>query len=247
MQSAFLITNLPDDVLGVVFGMCSVMDLVRVRQVCRCFRGVADDECVWKTVVSRTTSDKLVYRAVQLDNVWLLTKLLSIGGNVMTWPHEWSALHLASAHYSTDVVDVLIKYGADINATTHQTSSTPLHLAAAFGRLENAQRLVVAGANIHSTDRSGRTPLHSAVSGDHPNIVQYLISVGADHSTPDRAGNLPLHHAFDYEQNGIECIRILLGSGADANATNAYGQTALYMAKLDSKYDAVALLTSTGT
>ena len=60
-----------------------------------------------------------------------------------------------------DAIDLLVKYGADVNAVTNW-EATPLHLAAFHGHVNAAVRLMDNGANPQMKDDYGLTPLAMA-------------------------------------------------------------------------------------
>lgn len=59
-----------------------------------------------------------------------------------------TALHQATAYNDPDPMKLLLKYGADINATTDQAEHTPLPLAIMFGCSDAVALLLEKGANI---------------------------------------------------------------------------------------------------
>jgi ankyrin repeat protein len=62
-----------------------------------------------------------------------------------------------------EVARYLIENGARINARAKDRhGGTPLHWAAALGRLEMARRLIDAGADLNAGDNDGFTPLDAA-------------------------------------------------------------------------------------
>jgi DNA-binding beta-propeller fold protein YncE len=66
------------------------------------------------------------------------------------------------AHRCTDLVELLIESGADINLPTESVlGSSPLHLAALHGQLNLAKLLVNAGASVNQLDLGESTPLDS--------------------------------------------------------------------------------------
>ncbi len=69
-------------------------------------------------------------------------------------------LHLAVLCNHGEIAQCLIEKRADLNARARdEHGGTPLHWAAALGRLDMAERLIRAGANVHSKDKNGFTPL----------------------------------------------------------------------------------------
>jgi len=61
-----------------------------------------------------------------------------------------------------EVVRILVRAGADVNAANGVTRATALHMAARRGHLEIARVLLDAGASPRARDRKGDTPLERA-------------------------------------------------------------------------------------
>jgi len=121
------------------------------------------------------------------------------------------------------------------------------------------QKFLGAGANLHARDRYGRTALMYAAARGVPEILEVLLLAGADPNGPDDDGETPLIYAagisdvwfgrwFSGKQSAIESspswwpiinlfgdpspevIRMLLRAGADPNASDSDGATALMYA-----------------
>jgi uncharacterized protein len=104
---------------------------------------------------------------------------------------------------------------------------TPLHLAAFFGHLALAERLLGAGADIQAVSRNSltNTPLHAAIAGGHTDVALLLIDRGADVQAKDAGGHTPMHIAAE---NGVAAIvKALLARGADPHAVDAEDKTPL--------------------
>ena len=85
-------------------------------------------------------------------------------------------LHSASYNGHTEVVNLLIEKGADINVKDTSRGATPLHYASENGHTEVVNLLIEKGADIHVKDNSGNTPVHYARSTE---VVNLLIEKGA--------------------------------------------------------------------
>ena len=104
---------------------------------------------------------------------------------------------------------------------------TALHLAAFFGQLEAAARLLEAGARLAAVSRNplANTPLHAAVAGSHADVSVFLIARGADVNAIDSGRHTPLHIAAENGQLAV--VEALLARGADPHAVDAEDKTPL--------------------
>ena len=73
---------------------------------------------------------------------------------------------------------------------------TPLHLAAAFGRVDLTATLIQASADVNAPDSRNATPLHYATYGGTPEIVTLLLEAGADGKIKDDAGWMAVQYAL---------------------------------------------------
>ena len=92
----------------------------------------------------------------------------------------WSALHWAAAKGNTEVIEFLIKEGANINApAATDYNQTPLLFALRYGKNEAAKLLIDLGADINQKDGYDNSPLILAVHNRNKELVKYLIEKGA--------------------------------------------------------------------
>jgi uncharacterized protein len=125
--------------------------------------------------------------------------------------------------------DDALKAGITLGTVTSYSYDgwTPLHLAAFFGRLAAAERLLVAGADVRAVSRNAlrNTPLHAATAGGHVDVALLLTRNGADVSVADSGGHTPLHIAA--EAGLVPVVQALLERGADPHAVDAEDRTPL--------------------
>jgi ankyrin repeat protein len=93
----------------------------------------------------------------------------------------FTALHLAAFFGQKEVVEYLLKNGADVNALANNaTKVRPLHSAVAHHDLEISKLLVDHGADVNARQQGGFTPLHEAAFSGSLEIAELLLKHGAD-------------------------------------------------------------------
>ncbi len=132
-------------------------------------------------------------------------------------------LHLAVGSDLPRVVRELMKRGAPVSWRTSR-GHTPTHFARSAGILN---LLKPAGADLEATDGDGHTPLAVAIDPSDPARARMFIEAGARIDARCRHGTV-LHHAV--QENSMELVRELVNRGADLEATDGDGETALQVA-----------------
>lgn len=120
--------------------------------------------------------------------------------------------------------------------------------AAATGDLSALRQAVEAApASIDAYAGDGWTALHLAAAFATPETVQFLIEHGASVSavSTNPQANQPLHAALALGRNP-ETIACLLQAGADPNARQAGGFTALFSAAAANRRDLAEILIENG-
>ncbi|KAA8914998.1 ankyrin repeat-containing domain protein [Sphaerosporella brunnea] len=140
-----------------------------------------------------------------------------------------TALHQATAYNNPDPMKLLLKYGADINATTDQAEHTPLPLAIMFGCSDAVALLLEKGANIevYAVGPPEGTPLIYAIK----DIVQQLLRQGADVEAKwELSDNCAIHAAVTYLQQHHMGVLEQIAQVANLESVSKYGHTALSLA-----------------
>ena len=160
----------------------------------------------------------------------------------------FTPLYMASQYGDADVVQELLRRGADADKATTTEGCTPMFIASKNGHADVVKLLLEHGADVdmaRTTD--GTTPLIKASQKGHTDVVKLLLEHGADadKATTDVWGYTPLWVA---SCNGYtDVVRLLLEHGADADKAITYdGTTPLWEASEYGYTDVVQLLLEHG-
>lgn len=128
-----------------------------------------------------------------------------------------TALHLAVEEGHEIVVDMLLASGASVDSRNIE-ELTPLHMAAFKGRDKMVGKLLEKGAAIDDEAEHGKLVLHFAVQGTGSVNVRKFLSKNSDDT--DEV----------LDPRYLKTVEELLLRGADPNAKDRSGQTALHYA-----------------
>lgn len=162
--------------------------------------------------------------AVLGDHADAVALLLERGASVRTRNHVGNtALHMAAAIGSGQVVDALLTADAQVDARS-KAGITPLMLAAAQGQRENLLRLLLAGADVDAADGRGGTPLMYAVVNGHAGIADVLLSGDAAWHPNNEEG----WNAMTLAARGgnAEVLQVLLEHGVNPALPDGAGRLA---------------------
>ena len=161
--------------------------------------------------------------------------LLARGAEVRS--HSARMLGIAVGHNRLDLVQMLLKHGADAGQ---------LPLADPSQSRELAELAIAHGYDVNAAS-NGWPPLVVASRGDkgeHPDKIQALLELGADVNVRDYKGKTALHRAAT--AGFLASMEVLLANGADINAADLQGDTPLSDAVCAGQVEAVALLLERG-
>ena len=182
--------------------------------------------------------------AIEHNNIDALSALLESPYQldcVQKLPTHEIPIHLACEKSTTEVVDVLIQYGADINMK--HNGITPLMVACKRGHYGIVQRLLkTQKVNVNAQDSNGLTALHFSVQSNSVEIVYTLLLKRAD---PNIAiTSTPLITACI--NKNLQIVKELLKAKADVNGQDEDSATALYMSSSNGDFQIVNKLLSFG-
>ncbi|KAK3270088.1 hypothetical protein CYMTET_21500 [Cymbomonas tetramitiformis] len=134
-----------------------------------------------------------------------------------------TALTVALVFGQEAAARALLEAGAGVNAGTGRR---PLHAAAERGMVEMLIELAGKGAEVDAEDKEGRTALTVALAFGQETAARALLEAGA--GVYAGTGQRPLHGAA--EGGMVEILRELVDKGADVEAEDGKGRTALMLA-----------------
>ena len=197
--------------------------------------------------------NQLANHVIKKDTV-KIEQLLQSGVDINT-QHPTSGttvLMIASSYYYyDDMVEFLIKKGANVNLKENEGKTALLW--ASSNSLENAKILIVNGAKVNEAANDGMTPFLQATlgvsSGKVPIEMCELLrkngaKVNAELKRKSALGWTALHYVVT---NGdAELVKYLIKHGANVNKATGEGSSPLFLAKLGGYDDIVKILKNAG-
>lgn len=157
----------------------------------------------------------VLHDAVSSHQVDIVTHLIDKKVKINVFDSNgFSPLHTSAKHGFADIMDLLIKKGADVDCFCDDPLHTPLICSIVSGQYDSIKTLLEAGAKVDGV-LNDAAPLYQAIRYEPTNlpIVKLLISFGANEHVPDEMGYYPLHCAAYYGQ--YEIVDFFLKRGHD--------------------------------
>ena len=156
----------------------------------------------------------------------LLKNGARISSIIKNYPQR-TALEIAAEYGDGPLIDLLVAWGHDVEASVNVFRQSPLFYA---HTVEVARHLVQNGANVSARDINGNTPMHVICAAkpshrDDSGILYYLLTCGARVDELNYNGDTPLNLAI--QRKNVNAVRFLLENGADVFRRNGGGVTPL--------------------
>ena len=155
-----------------------------------------------------------------------------------------SALICASAEGHTEIVTLLIEYGASVLSLAGD-SSNALQKACKGGHLGVASVLLQHSADPNISDRWMWSPLHHAAHGSHSDLVALLLENDANPNSQTPLGLTACHLAAS--QGDAITVTLLLDAGYDLGLTTRDKYTPLHKAAEEGHIDLCSFLLQWGS
>lgn len=225
---------------------------------------LAEDES-WVNRPARDGMTPLLW-AAEANDLAMVKALLEAGADPnLGNRYGITPLWLAALNGSPALIELLLQHGADATAALPH-GETPLMTAARVGDPASIRTLLKAGADPNAYEtKQGETALMWAAAENHPEAIKALVEGGADLDRHSFPLNLP---AMEWEQvgmvsttlpvggwtaamyaarqNAAEAMAALIELGADLDAQDSDGTTALGLAIINEHYDLAATLLEAG-
>ena len=154
------------------------------------------------------------------DRSFVDAQLAANPGLVKATHERGTPLHFAAIENQKDIVDLLLKAGADLEARDGEFNMTPIGWANEKGHKEMVDYLVARGA---------ATDLYSAVAFGLIDRVRELLKEDCSQINEPNHYGTPLHEASLWGH--ADLLRLLLEFGADPSLTNVHGWNGLEIAQ----------------
>ncbi|CAG5109240.1 Similar to ANK1: Ankyrin-1 (Homo sapiens) [Cotesia congregata] len=170
----------------------------------------------------------------QVQSVKILLNQGAAVNVTMSSPHYtgYTLLHYAVERSNAEIVELLLKNGAHVDASTVENRLKPIHIAVMRGNYDIIKYLLIYKAQIDATFDVAISKeyscLHLAAQNNDLNVIKLLLESGADINLQDKEKRTPLHLAIQAAQ--VEAVNLLLKYHPNTMLKNCQQQTPLIFA-----------------
>ncbi|XP_077619361.1 2-5A-dependent ribonuclease isoform X2 [Crocuta crocuta] len=200
-----------------------------------------------------SVEDNQLMKAVIKEDIKLVQQLLEGGADVNFQEKEWgwSPLHTAVQNGQEDIVDLLLRYGAN-PCLRKKNGATPFIIAGIGGNVKLLELLLSKGAEVNECDANGFTAFMEAAVKGMVEALRFLYKCGANVNLSRRTKEVQKRlrkggatALMDAAENGhVDALKILLEEmGADVKARDNMGRNALIYALRNSDHTNVEVIT----
>lgn len=200
--------------------------------------------------VSNDSKETPLHVAVEEQNVGVVKLLLSKNADVNTnAAFGNSPLDAAVNKKSIPLIELLLSHGANPNSPGSMRQSA-FYNSFKLDNTDLIKLFLEHGADVHVKNTWGRNALHMALNSRcSKEIIELLLTRNLDVNEPGVVEWTPLHDAVSQYSQSVECldiVRLLVERGADVEAKNNHGETAMHIAVRDKNIKVAEYLSSVG-
>lgn len=188
--------------------------------------------------VKSSNGDGILHLVTRNGNFEAVKYFLELGSDL----RETNAIGLKPMHYVAQVkrnfretLQVLVGFGADINAIGLNNFNLVLQCAFAGRRMEELRYVIELGGDWQAKTSSGNGALHLAARNGNFEVVKYLLDLGADIHEKDANGLEAIHFLSVANENFKETLEILTEKGSSINAVDNRGGNLLFHCALEGR------------
>jgi ankyrin repeat protein len=184
--------------------------------------------------------------AIQLQRLDFVNALLQKGANpnLKDQGGYTPLMHAAGDHHH-EIIEELIKSGADVNCVSKPGQDLSVYTALSCGVQDatTVRILVAHGADCNLPNQPGCRPLDAAAKGGTPEVLSLLIAGGAGMRPQEAREAMDIAIGVDRVDN----LKLLISKGADVDAIGASGLTLLtFWAGQTDRDDCIAAMIAGG-
>lgn len=205
-----------------------------------------------RRVNDKKASTNALYQAAVAGNTEVVKLALQSGANPNAAcgiepgsEQKLTALMAAVKNGHTEIVDLLLQAGANLYADNEQ-GDTALSYAVESGQVGMVQRLYESGASLQPMGRFGLSPLMHACSDKSIEAAKFLLSLRVNVNEKAHTGITALMRCVNEIGDNRKMASFLIKAGADVNAVDKDGRTALMDAAWYGDLEMVKLLVEHG-
>ena len=192
--------------------------------------------------MARFVLNKLATKELQLEAMKVETAVAIEGQR----PRLFSCLHLAAYFGFTDMVNMYLKYGMNVNYVNGK-KDTSLLWAARWGHNDTVQLLLNSGADTEVSNDKGSTALYWAIRYEFPKTVAILLQKGHANPNTKRKLGLVAPIIITSAYGNAEILSLLLNHrDIDMNVRIRGGEMAVHHAAREGCSDVLDMLIKRG-